>query len=254
MKNKKRAWITKPKNLSVFGFDEKIEFAAKAVKTTEDGEIDISDLIEWRKPSKATGNTFSISFKNRESATVAIYLAGVWKASVKLKIVCKACDLKPALSDDEMLLARIIMAEGASCSVEERRTIGYVVVNRYRFFPNHFKATLKDVIYLNGFDGIHNKLFKLLGSKHDIAEKLDYEQCRRYRETLLIAREILGDGESALEQLFVEDGKHAFFMNQAANHPPDGKNSPLIHSNTTSHWEHSFYGYAPNTNQAFLCL
>jgi len=242
MSNKRTAKIIAPKRLAVFGFGEKIEFRAEATEETKDGVVDISHLIQWRKPIHGTGPTFSMSFENRKSAVVAIYLNGTWQDSVSLKIICKACELCPPPSVDEKLLTRIMMAEGAACSSEERRAIGYVVVNRVRFFPGFFGATLSAVINQHKqFRGISNEMYSLLSSDRNVAEKLDFEQCRRYRETLIIAREIFGDQKSANEPLFIEEGKHAFFMNRATNTPPAGDKSPLIRSRTVSKWEHSFY-------------
>lgn len=240
---KRTAKIIAPKKGAVFGFDEKIEFRAVATEETKDGVVDISDQIQWRKPERGKGPTFAMTFKNREFATVAIYVNGTWYDSVSLNIVCKACQIQPPPSADEKMLSQIIMAEGAACSAEERRAIGYVVVNRFRFVPGYFKGTLEAVINKRGqFRGVGTKLFKLFGSDRNIAEKLDSEQCQRYRETLLIARDIFGDRWSTKEKLFIEEGKHAFYMNKATNEPPDGADSPLIRSKTASGMKHSFYG------------
>ncbi|MFZ2957730.1 MAG: hypothetical protein WA705_12655 [Candidatus Ozemobacteraceae bacterium] len=240
--NKRVARVIAPQKNAAFGFDEKIEFRANATEETKTGVVDISHLIQWRKPVRGMGPTFSMSFRNRKSAVVAIYLNGTWYDSVSLQIVCKAAEIQPPVSTDEKLLARIMMAEGMACSVEERRAIGYVVVNRLRFVPGYFGATMEKVVFKRGqFDGITNDVFSLLDSDSKIAKELDFEQCRRYRETIIMARQILGDPKSAMEALFIEEGKHAFYMNRATNYPPDGDKSPLIRSKTVSGMRHSFY-------------
>lgn len=242
MSGKRTAKITAPKKGAVFGFDEIIEFRAVATEETKDGVVDISEQIQWRKPIKATGPTFSMSFESRQFATVAIYLNGTWYDSVSLKIVCKAGQIQPPPSVDEKLLTRIMMAEGTACSVEERRAIGYVVMNRLRFLPKDFGRTLYDVINQVGqFAGTTNDIYRMLATDNSIAGKIDFEQCQRYRETLTLAREILSDRKSEKEVLFVEEGKHAFFMNRATNTPPSGEASPLIRSKTVSGMKHSFY-------------
>ncbi len=239
---KRTAKILAPKKGAVFGFDEKIEFRAVATEETKDGVVDISEQIQWRKPVKGMGPTFAMRFKNRDHTTVAIYLNGTQYDSVTPKIVCRACEIQPPPSVDEKLLAQIMMAEGIACSAEERRAIGYVVINRVRFLPGYFKKTLEEVIRQKGqFHGVSNDIYKWLGSDRSIAEKLNIEQCQRYRETLIIAREILGDQKSAGERLFVEEGKHAFYMNRATNDPPDADKSPLLRSKTVSGMRHSFY-------------
>lgn len=55
-----------------------------------------------------------------------------------------------------------------------------------------------------------------------------------------------GDRDSAHEPLFVEEGKHACYMNRSTNTPPNGPKSPLIRSKTVSGWAHSFYAHVSN--------
>ncbi|MBF0547373.1 MAG: hypothetical protein HQM08_23225 [Candidatus Riflebacteria bacterium] len=122
--------------------------------------------------------------------------------------------------------------------------IGYVVVNQFHFFPRRFKKNLSGVVYSGEFGGTNTGLFKLLALDRSVAEKLVYKECCLYRETLTIAREILGDSHSEKEPLYVKKGRHVFFFNKAENHPEDADAS-LIFGKKESGWLHSFYSYEP---------
>lgn len=244
MATQKTGKITKPTSGTQFCFDEVIQFQATAQKVDAQGvTTDISDQIQWRKPAKATGPKYQLSFQDRKNAIVAIYLSGKRAASVKLKIVC--CPYEPGVTytSEIKALARIMMAEGDKCVPDERRALGYAVVNRLRFYPNIFGSTLDTVINQPGqFGGIQTDLYELLGSETSIADELVYQTCGIYKETLKLAREVLADGNSQGELLFKQTGQHAFYFNQAADSPPNGKITPLIKSKNDTGWRHSFYG------------
>ncbi|MBF0546701.1 MAG: cell wall hydrolase [Candidatus Riflebacteria bacterium] len=125
--------------------------------------------------------------------------------------------------------------------------IGYVVVNRFRFYPRKFGLNLSSVIYKPGqFGGVKSDIFAKLASSEYISDKLTYRECQIYTEALLISRKILSDSESRKDPLFLKKKKHGFFFNKASNTPPDSKKSPLILSKTVSGFEHSFYGFNPD--------
>ncbi|MBF0410703.1 MAG: cell wall hydrolase [Candidatus Riflebacteria bacterium] len=239
--------IIEPKDGSIFGFGEKIHFRAEAFDKTSEGNIDISNCIEWRKPCKMKGPVFSTTFNNREFAKVAIYVNGTNLATVKIKIICRVSKRLETYNSNESLMARVILAEAMSCNSSERIAIGYVVANRFRFFPKKFGSDLSTVIYKPGqFTSIKSDLFINLGSSEYIADKLTYKECQIYIETLMISRKILEDKNSDKDPLLIKTRQHGFFFNKASNSPPDLKRSPLILSKVKSGFMHSFYGYNPN--------
>ncbi|MFZ2959236.1 MAG: hypothetical protein WA705_20305 [Candidatus Ozemobacteraceae bacterium] len=239
--------IIEPKDGSVFGFGEVVNFHAVAYDKTPEGVVDISDRIEWRKPCKKMGPNFSMIFTNRELAKVAIYINGCHLATVCLKIICRSGDNQIQFTEDEKLLTRIVLAEAMACTVHERLIIGYVVANRFRSFSTKFGSNLSAVIQKPGqFGGAKSDIFANLASSEYISNKLTYKDCQIYNETLLISKRILSDSESKNDPLFAKTKKHGFFFNKASNTPPGAKKSPLLLSKTTSGFQHSFYGYNPD--------
>ena len=250
--------ILSPREGDRFGFNEKILFTATASERTDEGWKPIPEEIRWRNPCKGRGPKFEMTFQDRKNAIIAAHVRGIHR-SVTLKIVCKALEREDSLGnkipygDDAIWLARIMAAEGMECCLEERKQIGYVILNRRRKGRPDFPPTIADVILQKGqFDGVKNELFAKTDPKN-VADELDVRQCRVFEENLKAAEKILRDGESGSEPVFLKYGQHAFYFNRSGDpekYPreiPSSRASPIATKKDLG-WKHSFYNMDPDVD------
>jgi hypothetical protein len=226
---------------------------------------DISAEIAWRRPVAERGPSLTLALADRRNPAVAAYARGEHVGTHKLNIKPKCDALEPPAGQspptaDERLLARLIMAEGATAGggTNERRAIGYTVVNRRAYTGRpRYPSTIRGIVEQKNKDGSYqyasvsdakNPQYKSYADDHYV-RNVDKAACDLFKEALRLAREILADTTLGGDPIATGgQGKHGYFFNQATgNRPRDFPNSthpdwtPRVRTAGQGGWTHSFY-------------
>ena len=228
---------------------------------------DISAEIEWRRPVAGRGPSLKLALADRKNPAVAAYARGQHLGTHTLTIKPKCDALDPPAGHepytaDERELARLIMAEGATArgGKEERRAIGYTVVNRRAYTGQpRFPSSIQKIVEQKDKNGKYqyvsvgdpkNSQFENFG-KDDYVRDLGKAACDLFKEALQLAREILADETLKSDPIAIGgQGKHGYFFNRATGNKPAGFPNPT-HPEWTPRvrkagkgkdgWTHSFY-------------
>jgi hypothetical protein len=227
---------------------------------------DISAEIAWRRPVAGRGPSLTLALADRRNPAVAAYARGEHVGTHRLDIKPKCDALDPASGHapptaDERVLARLIMGEGATAGggTNERRAIGYTVVNRraYTGPPPRYPSTIRGVVEQKDKNGNYqytsvgdprNHQYKDYGDDRYV-RNLEKAACDLFKEALRLAREILADTSLGGDPIAIAaHGKHGYFINQATGDDPDSFPNrthpawtPRVRKAGQGGWTHSFY-------------
>ena len=245
--------IVSPADGTMVGFEEPIRLDARAWRVPKEGPKEPADgEIRWRHwrggDYKSSGPTTTLTFANRKNSTVALYVKSNDVARIKLRVICDALEKSGPVSEDEYVLALMIVTEGGICSDDEKRAIGATAINRFRHAPTYFGgATLRRVVEQKTggraqFRGTESKLYtQNVDDRDHVRDKMVRGHCEQLKRALAISRELL-----AINGLITPSGCSGppFFFNQSSSAVgPDGTRSPRVHAKGAGGWAHSFYGW-----------